>query len=271
MPLTQHPPVYPPRAVAIIPARAASTRFPGKVLADRTGMPLVQHVVEAAKRARTIERIAVATDDPRVADALAPYGTTVVMTSPDHPNGTSRLAEAATLLDLEPESLVANVQGDEPEIDPDVIDAAVEALAHSHATVSTVASPFATDQDPRNPNLVKVVRAIDGSAMYFSRARIPFDRDGLGGGGGGGGGDDAAPLRHIGLYVYRRSFLEIYIDLPSTPAERSESLEQLRILQHGYKIAVAVRESSHQGIDTPDQYEAFVQRWNNAHPTPVRG
>ncbi len=245
---------WPPRAVAIIPARMSSTRLPGKVLADRTGMPLVQHVVEAAGRARTIERVAVATDDERVAAALAPFGTTVVMTSRDHPNGTSRLAEAATKLDLPAGALVANVQGDEPEIDPEVIDAAVEALASSNATVSTVATPFAPDQDPANPNLVKVVRALDGSAMYFSRSPIPYDRDGR-------GGADAAMLRHVGVYVYRRSFLEIYIDLPSTPAERCESLEQLRILQHGYKIAVAVRESTHQGIDTPEQYEAFVARW----------
>ena len=247
-------PPGPVRAVAIIPARTGSTRFPEKVLADRTGRPLVQHVVEAAGRARTVERVVVATDDPRVAAALEPYGTAVVMTRRDHPNGTSRLAEAAALLGLEAESLVVNVQGDEPEIDPGVIDAAVEALAGSHATVSTVATPFTPDQDPRNPNLVKVVRALDGSAMYFSRSLIPYDRDGRGGG-------DAAPLRHVGIYVYRRSFLEIYIDLPETPAERAESLEQLRVLQHGYRIAVAVRESSHQGIDTPEQYEAFVARW----------
>lgn len=241
-------------AVAIVPARMSSVRFPGKVLADRTGRPLVQHVVDAAKRAASVSSVVVATDDPRVAAALAPFGTRVVMTSPDHPNGTSRLAEAARLLDLPPDAIVVNVQGDEPEIDPAVIDAAVEALIRTGAPVATVASPFAPDQDPRNPNLVKVVCAVDGTAMYFSRSLIPFDRDGR-------RDPDARPLRHVGLYVYRRSFLDTYITLASTPAERCESLEQLRVLEHGHRIAVAVRQCSHQGIDTPEQYEQFVARW----------
>lgn len=240
-------------AVAIIPARMGSVRFPGKVLADRTGRPLVQHVVEAAARAQSVSSVAVATDDARVAEALRPFGTRVVMTG-EHPNGTSRLAEAARLLDLGPDAVVVNVQGDEPEIDPAVIDAAVAALQRTGAPAATVAAPFPPGEDPRNPNVVKVVCAMDGAAMYFSRSLIPFDRDGR-------GGPDAAPLRHVGLYVYRRSFLDIYVTLTPTPAERCESLEQLRILQHGHKIAVAVCDSSHQGIDTPEQYEAFVRRW----------
>lgn len=240
-------------AVAIIPARMSSVRFPGKVLADRTGRPLVQHVVEASARARSVSSVAVATDDERVAAALRPFGTRVVMTG-EHPNGTSRLAEAARALGLAGDAVVVNVQGDEPEVDPAVIDAAVGALVRTGAPVATVATPLSPGEDPRNPNVVKVVCALDGTAMYFSRALIPFDRDGR-------DGVDAAPLRHVGLYVYRRAFLDTYITLESTPAERCESLEQLRVLQHGHRIAVAVCESSHQGVDTPEQYDAFVRRW----------
>ncbi len=244
-------------AVAIIPARMASVRFPGKMLADRTGRPLVQHVVEAAARARSVSSVAVATDDARVAEALRPFGTRVVMTG-EHPNGTSRLAEAARAMGLGAEAVVVNVQGDEPEIEPGLIDAAVAALERTGAPMATVAMPLGPEEEPANPNIVKVVCALDGTAMYFSRALIPFDRDGR-------GGPDATPLRHVGLYVYRRSFLDTYTTLEPTPAERCESLEQLRVLQHGYRIAVAVCERPERGagggIDTPEQYEAFVRRW----------
>ena len=232
----------------------ASTRFPGKVLANKTGKPLVQHVVEAAKRAACVARVVVATDDVRVAEALGPFGTQVVMTSPDHPNGTSRLAEAARLLGLPDDAVVVNAQGDEPELEPGTIDEAVGALERTGAAVGTAARAFETGEDPRDPTAVKVVLRVDGTAMYFSRSAIPFDRDSR-------GGLDARVLRHVGLYVYRRAFLETFLKLEPTALERCEQLEQLRALQHGYLIAVAIVERGPAGVDTPEQYEAFVERW----------
>lgn len=243
------------RAIAIIPARMGSTRFPGKVLASATGWPLIRHVVEGAWRAACIDRVVVATDDAGVCDAVEAFGGECVLTSSDHPNGTSRLAEACDQLGLTDSQVVVNIQGDEPEIEPAIIEAAVAALASGAAPVSTVAAPFAPDEDPSNPNMVKVVRRLDGTALYFSRALVPFDRD---------GDSPVSPLRHIGLYAYRRVFLRAYAGLAPTPLEESERLEQLRVLEHGHEIAVAVVDDAgagRAGIDTPEQYAAFVRRW----------
>lgn len=238
--------------VAIIPARLGSTRFPGKVLANKTGKPLIRHVCEAAARSRMLSRVVVATDDRSVAAAVESFGGEAVLTSTEHPNGTSRLAEAAQKLGLGPDDIVVNVQGDEPEIESMVIDSAIRALGD--APVATVACPM-KEQDAANPNIVKVVVRRDGMALYFSRARVPFVRDAVNAGAG-------RPLRHVGLYVYRRSFLERYLTLAPTPLEQAESLEQLRILEHGFTIAVATMEEEvgYAGIDTPEQYEAFVKR-----------
>jgi len=244
-------------AVAIIPARMASTRFPGKMLADKTGFPLIRHVWEAAKKATCLSRICVATDDERIRAAVGAFGGEVVMTSPEHPNGTSRLAEAARLLGLRDEALIVNVQGDEPELEAGVIDAAVETARGSGAEVATVASPLSDGEDAADPNIVKVVLRADGSALYFSRAAIPYPRD---------GSAVATPLRHVGVYVYRAGFLQDYVRLVPTPLERTEVLEQLRVLEHGHRIVVAVRQCTSQGIDTPGQYEQFVERWKRAHP-----
>jgi 3-deoxy-manno-octulosonate cytidylyltransferase (CMP-KDO synthetase) len=223
---------------------------------------LVQHVVEAARGARAASgdgaRVVVATDHERIAAALEPFGTPVVMTRSDHPNGTSRLAEAAAALGLGPDDVVVNVQGDEPEMAGEVIDLAVGALdaggPGGHA-VGTVAAFFGTGEDAENPHIVKVVRRPDGSALYFSRSMIPFERD-------GGGSARCRPLRHVGVYAYRRAFLEKYVTLAPTPLECCEQLEQLRVLEHGYSIGVGLCECAHTGIDTPEQYEAFVARWN---------
>jgi 3-deoxy-manno-octulosonate cytidylyltransferase (CMP-KDO synthetase) len=246
--------------VAIIPARLASTRLPNKVLLAETGRPLIQHVVEAASRAKVLDRVVVAADDPSIAAAVRSFGGEVVMTRVDHPNGTSRLAEAARKLALRDEDLVVNVQGDEPEIEPGLIDAAVKALVKADAEVSTVAIPFAVNgggDDPANPNIVKAVVAKGGRALYFSRARVPFVRD--------AGAEASPPLRHVGLYVYRAGFLKTYVRLAPAPIERAESLEQLRVLWHGYRIQVAVREGRvPAGIDTREQYDAFVTRWRAA-------
>jgi 3-deoxy-manno-octulosonate cytidylyltransferase (CMP-KDO synthetase) len=238
------------RAVAIIPARMASTRFPRKMLADRTGLPLVVHTLRAARASGAVRRVVVAADDRAIAEAVERAGGEAVLTSPDHPNGTSRLREAADLLGLADGEVVVNVQGDEPEVPAAFIDRAVEALARSGAEVATVASPFAPGQRGDDPNIVKVVRDARGLAMYFSRSPVPFDRDGAG----------VERLKHIGLYAYRAGFLRRYASLPETPCERAERLEQLRVLEHGFSVAVAVVEAHHAGIDTPEQYEAFVAR-----------
>lgn len=245
-----------PNIVAIIPARLGSTRFPGKVLADKTGMPLIVHVCQAAAGAKSLDRVIVATDDARVMEAARAGGFEAVLTSAEHANGTSRLAEAASVLRLGARDIVVNVQGDEPEIEPAFIDAAVRALRKSDSPMATVGVPFAADEDAANPNLVKVVVRADGQAMYFSRALIPFRRD------AGVVGGDGAPIKHVGLYVYRRPFLKTYLGLAPAPSERAEMLEQLRALHHGHGIAVAICEGrTYGGIDTPEQYEAFVARW----------
>ena len=241
-------------ATIIIPARLGSTRFPGKVLADRTGRPMIRHVYEAAARARSAGRVVVATDEKRVADAVAGFGGEAVMTSRDHPNGTSRLAEAARTLELPADSIVVNVQGDEPELEPELVDASVQVLLSKPWPVATVALPFQPDENAADPNLVKVVLRENGSALYFSRALIPHRRDAA--------GAAATPMKHVGLYAYRRHFLDTYLSLRPTDLERSEQLEQLRVLGHGYDIGVAVGSGrSFGGIDTPEQYEAFVARW----------
>jgi 3-deoxy-manno-octulosonate cytidylyltransferase (CMP-KDO synthetase) len=239
-------------ATVIVPARLGSTRFPEKVLAARTGKPLVQHVVEAAASARCARQIVVATDSLRVAEALQPYGTRVVMTAESHPNGTSRLAEAAEHLGLGDGEIVVNAQGDEPEMPGEVLDSAVGALLmHTGADVGTVAAPIRTPDEVSDPNVVKVVRRVDGVALYFSRAPIPADRDGLG---------SVQRLRHVGVYAYRVGYLKRYVQMPPTPLEQAERLEQLRVLETGGTVVVGLCGSAHPGIDTPEQYEAFVRR-----------
>jgi len=263
-----------PSVTAIIPARLASTRFPGKVLADETGLPMVVHVCQRVAMASAVGRVVVATDSDEIVRAVESHGFEAVLTHPDHPNGTSRLAQAAAVLKLKANAMVVNVQGDEPEIESQVIDGAVE--AHFSSTVidaaadisagggerfqwvGTVASPIRDEAEAENTNVVKVALGVANAetrvapALYFSRAGVPFDRDGTGG---------IVRYRHVGVYAYGVSALRHYTKLRETPCERAERLEQLRWLEHGYPIAVAVRESSHAGIDTPEQYAAFVERW----------
>ena len=235
--------------VAVIPARYASVRFPGKVLADRTGKPLIQHVYERVRRARRVERVIVATDDRRIVEAVERFGGEAVMTDAGHPNGTCRIAEVAPGIGAD---LIVNVQADEPEIEPALIDLAIAALdGHGSCVASTLAAPFTAAENPADPNIVKVVLDASGRALYFTRALVPHARDGDG---------PARPLKHVGMYVYRREYLATYLSLDPTPLEQTEHLEQLRILEHGNEIAVVVVESQHHGIDTPDQYEAFVER-----------
>ena len=242
------------RAAAVIPARFASSRFPGKPLAALTGKPMIVHVLERAAQCRTVSRIVVATDDDRIHSAVQDAGFESRMTRVDHPNGTSRIAEVAEHLE---EDLVVNIQGDEPQIEPELVDRTVELLAsRPDVPMATLVSPFAPGEDPANPNIVKCVRAADGRALYFSRSLVPFDRDRA--------PDAARPLKHVGLYAYRRAFLRTFVSLAPTPLERTESLEQLRVLEHGHSILCAEGEAHFTGIDTPEQYEAFVRRMRDA-------
>jgi 3-deoxy-manno-octulosonate cytidylyltransferase (CMP-KDO synthetase) len=216
---------------------------------------LIQHVWEAARQARSLTQIVIATDHERVATAVRDFGGEAVMTSPDHPNGTSRLAEAANALGLGADALVVNVQGDEPDLDPTVIERAISLACSTDAEVTTVASPFGAEDDPSNPNLVKVVLRRDSTALYFSRSLIPHAR---------AGGQSVSPLKHIGIYLYRKAFLDRYVALAPTALEQCEMLEQLRVLEHGFRIAVAECPVTSQGIDTPEQYAAFVARFKGA-------
>ena len=235
-----------PRIVGIIPARYASSRFPGKALAELCGKPMVQYVVERATQARLLSEVLVATDDGRIRAAVEGFGGRAVMTSPDHPSGTDRIAEVVQRL---PCDLVVNIQGDEPLLDPSVIDRAVEPLvADPSVEMGTLARPMGM-AEAADPSKVKVVTDRQGFALYFSRARIPYVREDA------AAASDRPYLLHMGLYVYRRETLLRFATLPPTPLEQQERLEQLRALEHGIRIQVVVTEHESFGVDTPADLE----------------
>jgi 3-deoxy-manno-octulosonate cytidylyltransferase (CMP-KDO synthetase) len=234
------------RILGIIPARYASSRFPGKALADLGGKPMVQHVVERAREARLLTDVLVATDDRRILEAVTAFGGQACMTSPDHPSGTDRIAEVVR---TRPCDLVVNIQGDEPLLDPVMIDRAVEPLVQDPGLeMGTLARPMGYEE-ALDPSKVKVVVDRHGCALYFSRSRIPHVRE------------DATPegerpyLLHIGLYVYRREALLRFAGLAPTPLESQERLEQLRALEHGMRIRVVTTEHQSFGVDTPADLE----------------
>ena len=240
-------------ALAVIPARYASVRFPGKPLVRETGKFLIQHVVERVLAARRVARVLVATDDARIADAVRSFGGAVAMTRADHASGTDRIAEVLEALGPDAGEIVLNVQGDEPEIDPADLDRLVERLERERdLPAATLACAFREDADPGDPNAVKVVTDLAGRALYFSRARIPYPR------GDGGAG---RCLLHLGVYAYRRGFVAEFAGWPASELERVERLEQLRILEHGRPIGVEVVERASIGVDTPEDYRRFVERW----------
>ena len=225
----------------IIPARWASTRFPGKPLVKLRGKPLVQHVWERANRAKRVGRIIIATDDMRIAEAAFDFGAEVALTSPKHPTGTDRLAEVVQ--QLKSASIILNVQGDEPDIAPSTIDRLVEALQDDPKLgMVTAANPLADPADVQDPNVVKVVADLAGRALYFSRSVIPYDRDGRG---------RVRYLRHQGIYGYRRKVLLGFVKWKPTPLEQAEKLEQLRALEHGIAIGVIVVRRGSVGVDVP--------------------
>ena len=236
----------------VIPARYASTRLPGKPLLELAGRPMIQHVYESAIGAGA-DSVVIATDDDRIREVAESFGADVCMTSPHHPSGTDRLAEVVKKLSYDDNDIVVNVQGDEPLMPVALIEQVAELLAKKEkADVATLCNPIMDGKDIFNPNVVKLVTDKEGFALYFSRAPIPWHRDAfakekdivL---------DDGVYFRHIGLYAYRVSFLKNYATLTPSPLETIESLEQLRVLWHGKKIAVAeaLEEPGH-GVDTHD-------------------
>lgn len=248
-----------PQVLGVIPARFASSRLPGKPLLNETGTPLIIHVVEAARRSSKLDRIVVATDDRRIFDAVTAHGAEACMTREDHPSGTDRVAEVASQFPTA--RIVVNLQGDEPEIEPTAIDRVVDLLERdASAVMSTVATPIRDESIYRDPACVKVVLAESGRALYFSRSPIPMHRDGLSTG-------RPLGLLHLGLYAYRRDFLLSLASLPPSPLEQSEKLEQLRVLESGQGIAVGVVDERCVGIDTPEDYRRFVERWNRRRGT----
>ncbi len=246
--------------IAVVPARYASTRFPGKPLLDFGGKPMVVRVAEQARRSQAT-RVVVATDDLRIASACEAHQVEVVMTSSHHPTGTDRLSEAAAKLNLSAETIVVNVQGDEPFIPPEAIDLVAMTLAqHATAGISTVGHAITDCEEFFNPNVVKLVQNQAGEAIYFSRAPIPYARDAFAKEGARTGHlpSEAAQvaLRHVGLYAYRASFLKLFPTWPVGTLEALESLEQLRALERGVVIAVARLDAPlPPGIDTPEDYE----------------
>lgn len=246
----------------LIPARLASTRLPRKPLADLAGLPMVVRVARQARKS-SARQVVVATDSPEVQAACAAHHVDVVMTRADHPSGSDRLAEAAVLLGLKADEIVVNVQGDEPLIDPGLIDAMADVLRRqATASMSTAAHPLHTLDDFLNPNVVKVVLDAQGMAMYFSRAPIAWWRDGYDSAAGQFTAlPQPAPLRHVGLYGYRVAFLQAFPHLPQAPVEQLEALEQLRALWHGHRIAVHLTtEAPAAGVDTPEDL-ARVRAW----------
>ena len=239
----------------VIPARYASTRLPGKPLADLGGKPMIVRVLERVQAAGAAETL-VATDHEGVRDAVQAAGGAVLMTRPDHPSGTDRLAEVAALRGWADEDVVVNVQGDEPLIDPAVVVAVARALAaDAEAAIATAAHAIHDPAEVFSPNVVKVVCDAAGRALYFSRAPIPWARDAW-----GEGGRDLPPalpvLRHVGLYAYRVGFLRRYASLEPSPLEHWEALEQLRSLWHGYRIRVLeLADAPAAGVDTPQDLE----------------
>jgi 3-deoxy-manno-octulosonate cytidylyltransferase (CMP-KDO synthetase) len=235
------------RIVALIPARYDSSRFPGKALADLCGKPMIVHVYERVRQARGLENVIVATDDRRIADVVTRYGGAARMTQSSHRTGTDRIAEVALDLDCD---IVVNPQGDEPLLDPRMIEDVVRPLLQE-ATVSmtTLRRPITDPADYFNPHVVKVTVDAAGDALYFSRAAIPAV-------GADNAGHEVPPCHaHIGLYAFRRDFLLHFAALPRTPLERIESLEQLRVLEHGYRIRTVLTPHATVGIDTPQDLE----------------
>jgi len=239
-----------PEIIAVIPARFASARFPGKAMADIGGKPMIRHVVERTARSSMVSRVIVATDNESIAAAARDGGAEAVMTPSDLPSGTDRIACASDSLEGNP--VLVNVQGDEPFVSPAMIDDAVRTLLGAPpGYTATLAVRVEDPGEIGDPDIVKVAIGLGGDALYFSRSPIPFDREGGG----------TAWHRHIGLYVYRKDFLKMFSSWEPTPMERTEKLEQLRILERGHRIRVAVGPYETVAVDTPEDLEKARERY----------
>ncbi|MBE0535304.1 MAG: 3-deoxy-manno-octulosonate cytidylyltransferase [Phycisphaerae bacterium] len=241
------------KVIVVIPARYGSSRFEGKVLAKDTGKYLVQHTYERALCAKNVARVLVATDCDAVMRACAGFGAECVMTSAAHESGTDRIAEAVS--DIEADVIV-NLQADEPEIDPRNIETVASLLwEQPEANMATLVARFDRHEEIADPNVVKVVVDERGRAIYFSRSVIPYDRQAA------GAGDTSHYLRHMGIYAFRKAFLATFTQLEPGVLERIEKLEQLRAIERGYSIVTGKVACTWEGIDTPQQYQAFVKRY----------
>jgi len=242
------------KVVGIIPARYQSTRFPGKPLVDIAGKPMIQRVHERALRASGLHRLLVATDDVRIAQVVRAFGGEAVLTGQEHPSGTDRLAEAARLLGLHDDDLVVNIQGDEPLLEPVMIELLVAALSGSATCpMASLACLSHSEAAFRNPNVVKVVVDRDWKALYFSRSPIPHRRDGADG--------PVTFLHHLGFYAYRQGFLQQFTRHPPRQLENLEKLEQLRALEYGHAIQMALSPVETHGIDTPEDLQMILADW----------
>ncbi|MEW5724707.1 MAG: 3-deoxy-manno-octulosonate cytidylyltransferase [Thermodesulfobacteriota bacterium] len=242
------------KVYVILPARYGSTRFEGKPLALILGKPMIQHAYERARAAEGVDRVVVATDDRRIFDTVAGFGGEAVMTSPDHPSGTDRLAEAVDLLGADDQDIVINVQGDQPAFDPRQVSEVIKPLLDDPALdMSTPIIPTVDPLEIGNPNHVKVVFDHDQMALYFSRAPIPWPRE----------GDQSYYFKHIGIYGYRAGFLRRFVKLPQGRLEQIERLEQLRALEHGHRIKVVITQMDSPEVDRPAdlaKVEALLRR-----------
>jgi 3-deoxy-manno-octulosonate cytidylyltransferase (CMP-KDO synthetase) len=244
--------------VCIIPARYESSRFPGKPLADLCGKPMIQHVYERVVQARTVSLAAVATDDERIFTAVQRFGGRAIMTSTTHQSGTDRIAEAVTHLDLALSDVVVNIQGDQPLFEPIQIDEVAKPLLDDPTLLmSTLIYKIVREEEITHPHAVKVVFDHDHIAIYFSRATIPFVRD---------RGHEVSYYKHHGIYAYRRQFLDTFTRLPQGTLERLEALEQLRALEHGYRIKVVETRYDSVEVDTPQELERVKNLLLNTPP-----
>ena len=244
------------QVVAIIPARFRSNRFPGKPLADINGLPMIQHVVERAENVELVSRVYVATDDARIADVVENFGGEVVMTRDDHVSGTDRLAEAAEKIGISEHDVVVNIQGDQPFFPSEVVEQVAGPLLDDPALpMSTLIYKIVRDEEINDPNHVKTVFDKDNFALYFSRSAIPFQRNPE---------EAIAPTyyKHLGFYAYRKGFLLTYVALPEGEWERFEKLEQLRVLEYGYKIKVVLTEHDSVEVDTPEELQRVAELMN---------
>jgi len=241
------------KVVAIIPARYGSTRLPGKPLININGMPMVLHVYTRAKELKGINEVAVATDHEKILETVIEAGGKAFMTDPSHPSGTDRIAEVARLLNLAGSDIVINIQGDQPFFQEDMIYGPLKLLqANKEFAMTTVACPMTRDM-AADPNRVKVILDSDKRAIYFSRSCIPYDRDNL------LQNKDKPYLRHLGLYVFRNSFLQTFVKLPPSKLEKIECLEQLRAIENGYSIGVALIDNAPLDVDTEEDLKSLKE------------